>query len=148
VLRYRSEWLVIVATILFAIFYPIFISIYVYLPILIGFAGFMMVLGLEGRGSWYVVVPIIYFINLEVNLSLPMMLLLFSVLLFYLTMYERIRYFKRCPVCVKLLSVLAINIYYILILLGYDFLFDATSLNLDYKVVYSILFDMLLVVFV
>ncbi len=145
IFRNRSSWIARSALLAFAVIYPMFISIYVYLPLLIGFAGFMIVLGLQGRGFWYIFIPIVYYINLEVNLSLPMMLLVFSVLLFYLTMYERIRYFKRCPICVRILSIITINLYYLAILLGYDFLFDVTSLQIDHSLLYSIAVDIILV---
>jgi len=119
---------------------------YVYLPLFIGFAGYMIIWGIDGHGLRYIWFPLIYLVNLEANLSLPMFLSLLSVLLFYLTLYEKIRYFKRCPVCVGLLSVIAIDLYYFLILLGYDFVFDTTSIFVDSLLLYSLVFDLIFVV--
>ena len=136
-------WALVVA---FAILYPILISMYVYLPLFIGFAGYLVVRGIDGHGVRYIWLPLIYLFNMEANLSLPMFLSLLSVLLFYLTLYERIRYFKRCSVCVGILSVVAISLYYLVMLLGYDFLFDVQSILVDSRLYYSLLADLVLVV--
>jgi len=119
---------------------------YVYLPLLIGFSGYMIIWGIDGHGVRYIWFPLLYLLNLEANLSLPMFLSLLAVLLFYLTLYERIRYFKRCNVCVGLLSVAAIDIYYFILLLGYDFMFDTTSIFINSLLLYSLVFDLIFVV--
>jgi len=119
---------------------------YVYLPLFIGFAGYMAIWGIDGHGVRYVWFPLIYLLNLEANLSLPMFLSIFAILLFYLTLYERIRYFKRCIVCVGLLSVVAIDVYYFVLLLGYDFMFDTSSIFINSLLLYSLVFDLIFVV--
>ncbi|NKQ40985.1 MAG: hypothetical protein HF962_05395 [Sulfurovum sp.] len=142
-------WILLLAvTVSFVIFYPILISMYVYLPLFIGFAGYMIIWGIDGHGVRYIWFPMIYLLNLEANLSLPIFLSLMAVLLFYLTLYEKVRYFKRCSVCVGLLSVIAINIYYFVLLLGYDFMFDTTSIFVDSLLLYSLIFDLIFVVLI
>lgn len=130
----------------FVLVYPMMMSIYVHLPLLIGFAGYLVIWGIEGHGLRYIWFPLLYLLNLEANLSLPMFLSSLAILFFYLTLYGRIRYFKRCTVCVGLLSVVGLNFYYLLILLTYDFLFDTTSIMVDNLLLYSLLFDLFLVV--
>ncbi len=130
----------------FVLLYPIMISMYVYLPLFIGFAGYMIIWGIEGHGVRYIWFPLFYLLNLEANLSLPMFLSLFAILLFYLTLYEKIRYFKRCSICVGLLSVVAIDIYYVVLLLGYDFMFDTSSIFINTLLFYSLLSDLIFVV--
>ena len=130
----------------FVVLYPIMISMYVYLPLFIGFAGYMVIWGIDGHGIRYIWFPLFYLLNLEANLSLPMFLSLFAILLFYLTLYEKIRYFKRCTVCVGLLSVIAINLYYFILLLGYDFMFDTSSIFVNTLLLYSLIFDLIFVV--
>ena len=119
---------------------------YVYLPLFIGFAGYMIIWGIDGHGVRYVWFPLLYLLNLEANLSLPMFLSLLAILFFYLTLYEKIRYFKRCSVCVGILSVVAINSYYFVLLLGYDFMFDTTSIYVNTLLLYSLVFDLIFVV--
>ena len=126
--------------------YPILISMYVFLPLFIGLAGYMVIWGIDGHGVRYIWFPLLYLLNLEANLSLPMFLSLLAILLFYLTLYEKIRYFKRCSVCVGLLSVVAIDIYYFALILGYDFMFETTSIFIDSLLVYSLVFDLIFVV--
>jgi len=140
-------WILFWATIgCFILLYPILISMYVFLPLFIGFAGYMVIWGIDGHGVRYIWFPLLYLLNLEANLSLPMFLSLLAILLFYLTLYERIRYFKRCSVCVGLLSVVAIDIYYFILLLGYDFIFDTTSIFINSLLLYSLIFDLIFVV--
>ncbi len=130
----------------FVLLYPILISMYVFLPLFIGFAGYMVIWGIDGHGVRYIWFPLLYLLNLEANLSLPMFLSLLAILLFYLTLYERIRYFKRCSVCVGLLSVVAIDVYYFILILGYDFMFDTTSIFINSLLLYSLVFDLIFVV--
>jgi hypothetical protein len=136
-------WILILG---FIVLYPLLISKYVSLPLFIGFSGYLIVLGIDGHGKKYIWLPLLYLMNLEANLALPMFLTLFTVLLFYLTLYERIRYFKRCSICVGLLSVIAIDFYYFIVLLGYDFIFDSTSIFIDSILLYSMVFDLIFVV--
>ena len=130
----------------FVLLYPILISMYVFLPLFIGFAGYMIIWGIDGHGVRYIWFPLLYLLNLEANLSLPMFLSLLAILLFYLTLYERIRYFKRCSVCVGLLSVVAIDLYYFILILEYDFMFDTTSIFINSLLFYSLVFDLIFVV--
>ena len=106
----------------------------------------MIVRGIHTYKVRYIWFPLIYLVNLEANLSLPMFLSVLAALLFYLTLYEKIRYFKRCPLCVGLLSVIAIDIYYFVILVGYDFMFDTSSIFINSLLFYSLVFDLILVV--
>jgi len=138
-------WILIVS---FIILYPILISMHVYLPLFIGFAGYLIIWGFEGHGMRYVWLPLIYIINLDANLSLPMFLSILSILLFYLVLYEKIRFLKRCPICVGLLSVAFIDLFYVGMLVGYDFIFDTTSIMIDSLLVYSLVFDLVFVVLI
>ncbi len=138
-------WLLILG---FIVFYPLLISKYVSLPLFIGFSGYLIVWGIDGHGKKYLWFPLLYLMNLEANLALPMFLVLFAVLLFYLTLYKKIRYFKRCSTCVGLLSVVAIDFYYFIVLLGYDFVFDTTSIFIDSILLYSMVFDFIFVVLI
>jgi len=136
-------WILILG---FIVFYPLLISKYVSLPLFIGFAGYLIVWGIDGHGKKYLWLPLLYLLNLEANLALPMFLVLFAVLLFYLTLYKKILYFKRCSICVGLLSVVVIDFYYFIVLLGYDFIFDSTSIFIDSILLYSMVFDLIFVV--
>jgi len=135
-------WLLIGA---FILFYPMLISIYVFLPLFIGLMGYLFIVGIDQRKWHYVLLSIIYFINLEVNLSLPFFLMILSSLLVYGMFYTKLAQVKRCKVCAKIILVLLLDVVYFGCLLGYDFIFQTTSIMLDIILAYSLVIDILVV---
>jgi len=131
---------------LFIVFYPMLISIYVFLPLLIGVMGYVFIQGIEKGKTRYIFVAIIYFINLEVNLSLPFFLIFISSLLVYVLFYHSLLYFRKCRICRPVLSVLLIDVVYLGSLLSYDFIFQTNSIVLDNILLYSLIVDLLIVV--
>ena len=134
------------SVLLFIIFYPMLISIYVFLPLLIGVMGYVFIQGIEKGKTRYIFVAIIYFINLEVNLSLPFFLIFISSLLVYVLFYHSLLYFRKCRICRPVLSVLLIHAVYLGSLLSYDFIFQTNSIVLDNILLYSLIVDLLIVV--
>lgn len=135
-------WSIVIS---FIIFYPMLISIYVFLPLMIGFMGYVMVLGIGKPRLSYVLIGLIYLINLEVNLSLPLFLTILTIMLFYITIYPHLYVLKKCKVCIPLLSVIFIDLLYFIMLLGYDFIFDESSIVIDQLLLYSLVVDILMV---
>jgi len=131
---------------LFVILYPMLISVYVFLPLFVGFAGWMLLRGFEGGGYRYIIPSLAYLINLEVNLSLPLLLSLFAVLLYYLLLYDKVQYLKRCKTCVAVISVVAIDLLYLAALMTYDLMLDAGTLVLSDLLWYSLIADIALAV--
>jgi hypothetical protein len=131
---------------IFVILYPMLVSIYVFLPLFIGFSGWMILRGVEGAGLMYVVIPLVYLINLEINLSLPLMMVVLATLTYYLTLYERVMILKRCKFCVAILSVILIDGYYYGALMVYDLLMDTSSIVIDKLLWYSLIADIVLAV--
>lgn len=138
-------WLLLLSI---ACFYPMLISIYVFLPLLIGAVGYLFINGIEEGKVSLMVLAIMYIVNLEINLSLPLFLILISTLLFYVLVYPYLKYFRKCKVCKPLLSVLFLDIIYLMCLFSYDFIFQTQSIVLDEILLYSLIVDMLLVVIV
>jgi hypothetical protein len=132
-------------TAVFIFFYPMLISIYVFLPLLIGAMGYMLVQGLERGKSPFILLAIVYMMNLEVNLSLPIFLTLISSLLFYVLVYPSLKHFRRCKICRPLLSVLFLDLMYLGCLFSYDFIFQTQSIILDEILLYTLIVDMLVV---
>jgi len=148
----RNRWLILrlilgLLLTVFVILYPMLISIYVFLPLFIGYAGWLLVRGIEGEGVGYILIPLVYLVNLEINLSLPLMLVVIAVLLYYLTLYERVSVLRKCRVCVAVISVISIDVYYLGILMMYDLLMDTSSIAVDSLLWYSLLADIVLAVF-
>ena len=134
------------SVLLFIVFYPMLISIYVFLPLLIGVMGYVLIQGIEKGKTRYIFVAVIYFINLEVNLSLPFFLIFISSLLVYVLFYHSLLYFRKCRICRPILSVMLINAVYLGSLLSYDFIFQTNSIVLDNILLYSLIIDLLIVV--
>ncbi len=130
----------------FIVFYPMLISIYVFLPLLIGVMGYLFMRGVEDNKLTYILVSLVYFINLEVNLSLPFFLMIIASMLVYILFYRHLNYFRRCAVCRPILSVILVDSVYLGLLLSYDFVFQTHSIILDNILLYSLVIDLLVVV--
>ena len=142
----KQKSLIWLAIGLFVFFYPMLISIYVFLPLFIGAMSYMFVLGLEKEKTAYILISIFFMINIEVNLSLPSFLILISALLFFVLIYPYLKHFRRCKVCKPILSVLLLDLMYLTSLFAYDFVFETQSVVLDEILLYSLVVDMLIVV--
>ena len=135
-----------ITAMLFIIFYPMLISIYVFLPLFLGVMGYLLMKGIDENRIFYILLPILYFINLEVNLSLPFSLITLTSLLVYVFLYRHLNYFRKCVICRPILSVILIDGFYLLSLLAYDFIFQTHTIVLDSILVYSLIVDLLVVV--
>lgn len=131
---------------LFVFFYPMLISIYVFLPLFIGAMSYMLVLGLDKKKTSYILISIFFMMNIEVNLSLPAFLIVISALLFYVMIYPSLTHFRKCRMCRPILSVLLLDLMYLGFLFSYDFVFETQSIVLDKILLYSLVVDILIVV--
>ena len=130
----------------FVIFYPMLISIYVFLPLLVGVMGYVLMLGIETNRISYIIIPLLYFLNIEVNLSLPYFLTLIASLLIYVLFFRHLNYFRKCAICRPILSVVLMDLLYLGLLLSYDFIFSTSSIVVDNILLYSLVVDLLVVV--
>lgn len=131
---------------LFVAFYPMLISIYVFLPLFIGAMSYILIQGIERGNLAVLLMSIVYMTNLEVNLSLPLFFILIVTLLFYVVIYPSLTHFRRCRVCKPLLSVIFLDLSYLGSLFAFDFIFQTQSIFLDTILLYSLIVDMLIVV--
>jgi len=131
--------------IFFIFFYPMLISIYVFLPLFIGAMSYILLQGLERKKPTYILIAIIFLLNLEINLSLPLFLSIITAFIFYVTLYPSLLHFRRCKLCKPLLSVLILNFLYLGSLFAFDFIFHLDSVTLDSIALDSILFYSLIV---
>ena len=132
--------------ILFIFFYPMLISIYVFLPLFIGAMSFLLIEGLDRPNPLYTLLAVLYMINLEVNLSLPLFLMVIITLLFYVIVYPYLKHFRKCRLCRPLLTVILIDLIYLGALFSYDFIYQTQTIVLDSILLYSLIVDMLIVV--
>ncbi|CAA6825058.1 MAG: Unknown protein [uncultured Sulfurovum sp.] len=144
--QFLSRPLVVVVIFLAIAFYPMFISIYVFLPLLVGTMGYILILGIEKERMLYVMMALVYFLNLEANLSLPFFLTIIATLLIYVLFDNNLTFIRNCNLCRPVIYVVMIDIFYLGSLLAYDFIFQASSVVLDTILLYSLIVDMLVVV--
>ena len=135
-------WIIVV------IVYPALISIYVTMPLFVGFSGLMFIKGLDENNYYYEIFAFIYMLMLEVNLSLPLLLLPISTLIFYVFIKKHLNFLKLCPKCIAILTVIFINLIYFFLLLIIDIITSQNSINFDYLILLSIIFDIFAAVFI
>ncbi len=145
VLRIPLLWSLALA---FVIFYPMLISIYVFLPLLVGVMGYVLLIGIETNRLSYLLIPLVYFINLEVNLSLPYFLTIIAALLVYVLVFRHLDMFRKCNICRPILSVILMDLIYLGLLVSYDYIFGTSSIVLDNILLYSLIVDLLVVVLI
>lgn len=148
VLKVEHKILFLMFVSIFIVFYPMLISIYVFLPLFIGAMSYVLIEGLEKKKSSFIFISSIYLINLEVNFSLPLFLMLISTFIFYISVYPYLKHFRRCKFCKALISVLMLDLFYLAALFAFDFIFQTQSIILDKILLYSLVVDMLIVVLV
>lgn len=141
---YKTSFVIFI--IFFILFYPMLISIYVFLPLFIGAMSYTLINGLEKDKSLFLLIAVIYLMNLEVNLTLPLFLTIISSFIFYVTLYPSLRHFRRCKICKPLISVVILDFMYLGALFTFDFIFQTQSIVLDTILLYSLIVDMLIVV--
>ena len=144
--KVEHKTLFLIAVIFFILFYPMLISIYVFLPLFIGAISYLLIQGFEQGRYTYILVALVYLINLEVNLSLPLFFTIISALVFYVSIYPHLLHFRKCRLCKALFSVFILDVFYLGALFAYDFIFDVSSIELDFILLYSLVVDMLIVV--
>jgi len=136
-------WMVVI---LFILFYPMLISIYVFLPLFIGIMGYFLIVGIERGKLSYMVISLLYLINMDINLSLPFFLVSIAILFVYIFFYPHFVHFRKCKVCTPFLTVLMIDLVYLGSLLAYDFVFQTDNIVLDDILLYPLIVDLLVAV--
>jgi len=138
--------LLVIFLVAFVIFYPMLISIYVFMPLMVGTMGYLFISGIEKYNIYYILIAFLYLTNLELNLSLPLFLSIVSVLIVYVFAKNSFLHKIKCKVCYSLMIVILIDIIYLGLLLLYDFVFQTTTIVVDELLLYSLIVDLLVVV--
>ncbi len=139
-------WLFVICIV---ILYPLLISIYVTLPLFIGLSGYIFVRAFEKEIDFrYLILSLIYIFELEIALWLPTFLIILAVLIFDISIYPYRIYIKRCQLCISFLSVLFIDIIYLLLILIYDFIFSTNTIEINSLLYYSLIFDLVMVILI
>jgi hypothetical protein len=134
------EWLFMI---FFVLFYPMLVSIYPLLPPLIGIAGLIIIYNIN-RNIIYTISSMLYLINIDLNLSLPFMLSIFSTLLINSFVYPSAKLILRCKICLGVLIIILVDLFYYINLFIYDFILGANTIIADSMLSFYILIDMII----
>ncbi len=134
------EWTVIV---FFVILYPIFVSIYPLLPPLFGLAG-LIIINYINKNIVYTIATMLYLIHLDLNLGLPFMLSIFSILLINTFVYPTVKLIIRCRVCLGLLLIIIVDFFYYINLFIYDLILNSTTIIADSMLTFYIFIDIII----
>ncbi len=142
------DFLIFIFWLTTVIVYPMLVSIYVTMPLFIGFAGLMLILGIDEGRIWQIILSILYMINLEINLSLPLFLIPTSVAIYMLFFKNKLSLLKLCPICIRIATVIFINIIYFFLLYSYDFVQSQNSVNYDSFLLFTFIYDIIAAVLI
>ncbi|SFV71161.1 hypothetical protein MNB_SV-13-440 [hydrothermal vent metagenome] len=130
----------------FILFYPFLVSIYTMLPPLIGLVGYIIISNLD-KNVLYAWGGFFYLANLELNLSLPLLLSFFIIIVIHSLFYSKLKLLIRCRVCFLFTLMVLIDFSYYLGLFLYDMIFNTSSIIGDMLLAYYIAVDILIGVF-
>ena len=126
--------------------YPMMVSIYPILPPLIGLVGYIIITNVN-KNMIYTLSGVFYLFNLDLNLTLPMLLSLFIVVVTYLLVYMKLKLLIRCRVCLLFVLILFIDFAYYMSLFIYDFIFTTSTVVGDGLLIFYIVVDIFIGVF-
>ncbi len=127
-------------------FYPMLTSVYGMLPPLIGIVGLIIIYTID-TNKIYALLGMLYLVNLDLNLSLPILLSLFSVVIIYVLVYPSAKLMIRCKKCLAIFLIVLVDALYYTNLFVYDFIFSLKTIVADDTLVFYILFDLFIGLF-
>jgi len=129
--------------ILFVVLYPLLKSMYPILPPLIGLAGYIFITNIE-TNKFFAISALFYLLNLDLNLTLPLLLSAFMIGLILILVYEPLKRLVRCKVCLLFALMAIIDFVYYMSIFIYDFIFNTSTAIGDMLLVYYIIVDILI----
>jgi len=120
--------------------YPVLVSIYSMLPPLIGLVGYIIIANVD-KNKLYALAGMVYLLNLELNLTLPILLSIFVVVMTYIFLYSTLKLLIRCQVCLLFTMIVIVDTFYYLTLFLYDAMFQTTTVVGDMMLIYYIIVD-------
>jgi hypothetical protein len=131
------EWIFII---FFVLFYPMLVSMYPLLPPLVGLVGVAIIYNLE-KDVLKTLYGMVYLINLDLNLGLPFMLSIFSILIIKTFVYPNAKLVIRCKSCLLVFLIFLVDVFYYTNLFIYDFVFDTQTIIANSILWFYILID-------
>ncbi len=127
----------------FVLLYPLLVSMYTFLPPLIGIVGYILIINFK-ENFFYVVSAFIFLLNLDLNLRLPLFLSITVISIIYIFIYPRLKLLVRCRACLLFAIIVLIDFSYYMMLFIYDLLFGTSTIIADMLLLYYIVVDILI----
>ncbi len=134
------EWIFIL---FFVMIYPMLKSMYPILPPLFGIAGLVIIYNIK-KNIIYTLSTMVYLVHLDLNLGLPFMLSIFSILIINTFIYPSLKLLIRCKVCLSVLLIVLIDLFYYINLFIYDLVLDASTIIVDSMLSFYIFIDVII----
>ncbi len=134
------EWIFIA---FFVIVYPMLVSMYPLVPPLFGIAGLIIIYNIN-TNLIYTLSTMFYLIHLDLNLGLPFMLSIFSILIINTFIYPSLKLLIRCRVCLSVLLIILVDLFYYINLFIYDLVLDASTIIVDSMLSFYIFIDIII----
>ncbi len=129
----------------FVLLYPLLVSMYTFLPPLIGIVGYILIVNVNVKENFfYVVSAFIFLLNLDLNLRLPLFLSTVVISIIYIFIYPRLKRLVRCRACLLFAIIVLIDLFYYAMLFIYDLLFGSSTIIADMLLLYYIVVDILI----
>jgi len=141
--RYSLKFLEWIGIIFIVGFYPMLVSIYPLLPPFIGIAGLVIIYNTD-KNIVYPLSGMLYLVNLDLNLTLPFLLSIFSAIFIKIFIYSPAKLMIRCKVCLNLFMILLVDAFYYIGLFLYDIILDTKTIVADPILTYYILSDFII----
>ena len=141
--RYSLRFLEWIGIIFVVGFYPMLVSIYPLLPPFIGIAGLVIIYTTD-KNIVYPLSGMLYLVNLDLNLTLPFLLSIFSAIFIKIFIYSPAKLMIRCKVCLNLFIILLVDAFYYIGLFLYDIILDTKTIVADPILTYYILSDFII----
>ena len=129
--------------IVFILFYPIAISTYPIWPLFIGLFGLILIRGIDENRFLWIVYATFYLLNIETNLSLPILLSLAATLMAYLLFYSFKKLIRFCKICRYILIIFLVDSIYVALLFIYSYLKVGYVWEFDSIYLYWFVIDLL-----
>ncbi len=134
------EWIFIVFLVTV---YPMLVSMYPLFPPLFGIAGLVIIYNIN-KNLIYTLSAMLYLIHLDLNLALPFMLSIFSILIINTFIYPSLKLIIRCKVCLSVILIILIDLFYYINLITYDLVLDASTIIIDSMLSFYIFIDIII----
>ena len=133
---------------IFIIFYPMIFTLYNFSPPLLGIASYLLLDAFERRDKLFILLALLYMLNIDIHFSMPMFLGILTTLFLYIVIYPKLLVINHCKVCIASIIVILFNLLYLELILLYGYIFQIEIVEVDAVLFVYLIFDFVMVLFI